>query len=246
MNAVSKINPWTARPLTEASKNSKFRAVMDLSAERVILGRSAIIAGWTVGGVGVACFAASIFGWITVLPLHTVETKVLVSDQNTGIISKAISLEDAPKTFGAATEHQYIKRYIEAHDSWVPQMEERNDYIVKIMSSPAEQARYSSAHNGPNGPIKTLGKDGQAHVENFRYHPLAMGSDGETRRYLVQFDRIEWHGTTREPTKSWSATIDFQWHPTLPMSPGDRDDNPGGFQEISYSATPDTPDQRRQ
>ena len=49
-------SPWTAKPLTDASKNAKFRAVMDLSAERVILGRSAIVIGWVLGGVGVTAW----------------------------------------------------------------------------------------------------------------------------------------------------------------------------------------------
>jgi hypothetical protein len=63
VSAVSKILPWTAKPLSDAAKNAKFRAVMDLAAERVILGRSAIVTGWAIGGVGVACFA----GWFGVL-----------------------------------------------------------------------------------------------------------------------------------------------------------------------------------
>src|ERR1035441_3837946 len=104
MNLVSKINPWTAVPLTEASKNAKFRAVMDLSAERVILGRSAIVTGWVIGGVGVTCMAASIFGWVTVLPLKTTEVKFYLVDKSTGIIGEPVGIQDAPRIFGAAVE----------------------------------------------------------------------------------------------------------------------------------------------
>jgi type IV secretory pathway component VirB8 len=67
-----------------------------------------------------------------------------------------------------------------------------------------------------------------------------------TRSYLVQYDRTVWHGATKDATKPWSATVDFQWHPGLPMRPDDRTDNPGGFQVIAYSAKSDTPDERRQ
>jgi hypothetical protein len=63
VSAVGKISLWTAKPLSDVAKNAKFRAVMDLAAERVILGRSAIVTGWVIGGAGMACFAASIFGW---------------------------------------------------------------------------------------------------------------------------------------------------------------------------------------
>ena len=97
MSAIGKISPWTAKPLSDAAKNAKFRAVMDLAAERVILGRSAIVTGWAIGGVGVACFAASIFGWVTLLPLKTTEVKFFLVDKSTGIIAEPVGLRDAPK-----------------------------------------------------------------------------------------------------------------------------------------------------
>jgi type IV secretory pathway component VirB8 len=246
VNTIGKISPWTAKSLTDAAKNAKFRAVMDLSAERVILGRSAIVTGWVIGGVGVACFAASIFGWVTLLPLKTTEVKFFLVDKSNGIIGAPVGLQDAPRIFGAAVEQQYLKRYIEAREGWVPEMDERNDHVTKLMSTPDEQARYAAGRNAPLSPVKALAKDGHVSVDNFRFHPLAIGKDGETRRYLVQFDRTVWRGANRDTVQPWSATVDFQWHPELPMRPDDRSDNPGGFQVLGYSASSDSPDQRRQ
>ena len=219
---------------------------MDLSAERVILGRSAIVTGWVIGVVGVACFAASIFGWVTLLPLKTSEVKFYLVDKSTGIIGEPVGLQDAPKLFGAAVERQYLKRYIEAREGWVPEMDERDDRVTKLMSTPDEQARYAAGRNAPLSPVNALGKDGHVSVENLRFHPLALARDGETRRYLVQFDRTVWRGANKDPMQPWSATVDFQWHPELPMRPDDRSDNPGGFQVLGYSASSDSPDQRRQ
>ena len=68
MNTISMLSPWKAKPLSEAAKTAKFRATMDLAAERVILGRSAIIAGWSVGGLGMVMLSASIYGWVSILP----------------------------------------------------------------------------------------------------------------------------------------------------------------------------------
>ena len=197
MNTISKISPWTAKPLSEAAKNAKFRAVMDLAAERVILGRSAIVTGWVIGGVGVACFAALIFGWVTLLPLKTSEVKFFLVDKSTGIIGEPVGLQDAPRIFGAAVERQYLKRYIEAREGWLPEMDERSDHVTKLMSIPDEQARYAAGRDMPMSPVKALGKDGHVSVDNFRFHPLAIGKDRETRRYLVQFDRTVWRGATR-------------------------------------------------
>lgn len=153
-------------------------------------------------------------------------------------------LQDAPKLFGASVERQYLKRYIEAREGWVPEMDQRDDSITKLMSTPDEQARYAAGRNAPLSPAKALGKDGHVSIENFGFHLLELAKDGETRRYLVQFDRTVWRGGNKDPMQSWSGTVDFQWHLELPMRPDDRSDNPGGFQVLGYSASSDSPDQR--
>ena len=149
MSGGAKLAPWRAKPLAEAAKSAKFRAVMDLSAERVILGRSAIVAGWTIGGIGAACLAASIFGWVTLLPLKTSELKFYLVDKSSGIIGVPVGLQDAPKLFNTAVEEQALKQYVEAREAWVPEMDERNDRITKLMPTPDEQARYAASRKSP-------------------------------------------------------------------------------------------------
>ena len=247
IETVGKIAPWRAQPLSEAAKSAKFRQVMDLNAERVILGRSAVVAGWSVGAAGAVMLAASVAGWIMFLPLKTTEVRFFLVDKSTGIIEQPVSLADAPKLFSEAVAEQYLKRYVSAREEWVPQMDERNDHIAKLMSTPAEQARYEADRNSAASPIKAVGPSGHVSIDNFRFHALAIGKDG-TRRYLVQFDRTVWRDGYRDRPlpQPWSAVVDFQWHPEVAMTPADRVDNPGGFQALAYSASPDTPELRRQ
>ena len=91
-----------------------------MAAERVILGRSAIVAGWVIGGVGVACLAASVAGWVTLMPLKTTVVKFFLVDKSTGIIGEPVGIQDAPKIFGAAVEQQYLHSYIEAREGGTP------------------------------------------------------------------------------------------------------------------------------
>jgi type IV secretory pathway component VirB8 len=246
VNAITKISPWRAKPLTEASKSAKFRAVMDLSAERVILGRSAIIAGWSVGVVGTLMLGASIYGWVTILPLKTIQNEIWVADKTTGIISHPVSLQDAARTFGAATERNYLRQYVEARVGYLKQMDKENDHLVKIMSSKDEQSHYEAERQDPNGPIKRLGKDEYAKIINLRYFPQTLAADGTTRQYIVHFTHQTWHEGDKTSDEPWTATVTFQFHPELPMYPDDRDKNPGGFQAISFSVNSDIPDTKRQ
>ena len=92
----------------------------------------------------------------------------------------------------------------------------------------------------PTSPPKALGRAGFVQIENFRYHRQAVLEKSGTRRYLVQFDRTVWRGSDKVSAQTWSATVDFQYHPELPMSPRDRDDNLIGLQVLAYSASSDT------
>jgi type IV secretory pathway component VirB8 len=245
VNAINKLAPWSAKPLSTAAKERKFRELMDLNAERALLGRSAILVGWALGGTGIACMIASAVTCATLFPLKTVEYRLLVADQSRGIIGTPVGLQDAPKVFGEANDRYYLRRYIEAREQYVYELDQQNDHLAKVMSSPDEQARIAEKRLSPDSPARKLGKDGHVQVENFRFHRGPNGRS-DTRSYLVQFEETVWHQGNKEPTRPYTASIDFQWHPELPMTPADRDVNAGGMQVIAYSANSDIPDQKRQ
>lgn len=239
---LSKISPWVAQPLTDAAKDAKVRSVLSLHAERVIYGRSAIITGWTMGGFGAAMMGISIWGWVMVLPLKTIQNEIWVADASTGIIAKPLTLEDAPKKFGTATEEHYLLQYLQARERWIPEMDRQNDHIAKIMSSPEEQARINEGRLRQEHNAVAIGKAGHVEIENVHYFPQATDKDSDTRRYLIRFQRTVWRGSNKESSEPWTNTTDFQWHPERAMTPADRADNPGGFVAISFTSNSDFKD----
>lgn len=243
---ISKISPWTAQPLTDATKDAKLRAVLSLHAERVIYGRQAIIICWTVFVLGFVMICVSIFGWVMVLPLKTIQNEIWVADSSTGIISRPLRLEDAPTKFGAAVEQHFLSQYNKARREWIPELDRENDHLAKIMSSPEEQARINVERLKPDSDPVAIGQAGHTTIDNVRFFPQFTDKDSNTRRYLLRFQRTVWRGANKEASEPWTATIDFQWHPEWVMLPADRDQNPGGFVAIAYSAKSDLPDQRRQ
>jgi type IV secretory pathway component VirB8 len=242
MTPFARLAAWRAEPLAQAARDEKFRQVMDLRAESVLLGRAGILTGWCLFILGLALFGASIAGWLLLLPLKTAEVKFYAVDRSTGIIAEPVSIKDAPTLFSEVTDHHYLQQFILACEQWIPAMDAQNWRKCQLMSSAEQQARYATWRAKPTSPPKALGKGGYIQIENFRYHPQAIDQKTNTRRYLVQFDRTVWRGSEKDKTQTWSATVDFQWWPSLPMRPIDRDANPGGFQVLSYSASSDTPD----
>lgn len=241
----SKINPWVARPLTDDAKDAKVRQTLSLHAERVILGRSAIIAGWTMGGLGCFMMTVSVVGWVLVLPLKTIQNEIWVADSSTGIIAKPLSIEDAPRSFGGAIDEHFLHQYILAVERWVPETDREDDHLAKIMSSADRQAQINSDRLRPDRAQIAVGNAGHVEIENPHYFQQPPDEETNTRRYLVRFTRTVWRGSAVESREPWTASVAFQWHPERNMTPGDRALNPGGFVDISYSSESDNKDTKR-
>jgi type IV secretory pathway component VirB8 len=240
------MSPWAAQPLTEAAKKPKFRKVMDLQAERFIYGRQAIVAGWTLSGVGILTLGASAFGWIVVMNRPIPLPRFIEVERNTGVLSQPVGVENAPKLFGAATEQHFLRTYILAREAWTPERDRENDHTVRIMSSPAEQARLNEER-----VKRVVDKNSYITLENFQWVPGVTDPVTHTHKYTVRYLRTVWHktesaGATASPSKEpWTAVIEFQWHPEYKMNDEDRDINLGGFVETNYNAQPDRPDTQR-
>jgi type IV secretory pathway component VirB8 len=236
---------WPAKTLSPKMREAKFQELRSLTGDRFLLRRNALRVMAGLAGCGLFALAASAIGWITILPLKTVEYRLISVDQSTGIIGVPVSLTDAPTLFLEASDHQYIKRYIEVCSGFIRTMDVRNLHLCKLMSTPPQQGRVEADRSKPDSPVLRAAKDVelQIDIDAVRAHRRPDGINA-TRSYFVQFVAVETErggGITRVP---YSGTIDFQWHPELPMLPTDRDDNTGGFQVLSYSVSADAADRR--
>lgn len=238
-------NPWEGGQPSIAMRRVYGGEALKASVETAKGKRESYLLHRGLGFVGIGALAASMVGWMVILPLKQTVNVFWLVDRSTGIISKPISVQDAPATFGAATEEQYLRQYITARAGWIPEMDRENDHLVKLMSRPDEQQRYQAERSDPLSAVNEPGKDGQVKITHFRFHPQEIGKDGLTRHYWVQYDRTIWRKGQPEKTVPWSVTVDFQWLPWMKMLPDDRTMNPGGFQAISWSASPDTTDTHR-
>ena len=229
---------WAARPLSLKAREAKHQEVKSWAAERSSLKKYMFGIGAGLAGIGLTAMAGSVATVVSVLPLKTVEYRLLSVDQTTGIIGIPVSLKDAPAIFAEATDRFYLKRYVEACFGYVATMTTHNDHLCKLMSSPPEQTRIEDRKGKPDAPITRLKKGGQIDIDSFKASRKQDGADG-TREYFVQFVATETEGNAVTKKTYYNGTIDFQWHPELAMKPADRDDNAGGIQVMSNGVTPD-------
>lgn len=247
MSAIRGVMPWLAQPLSKATKDAKFRLTLSQAGDAVLRDNLSLKAGWIIGAVGVVAFLASIFGWVTLLPLkQTVPPQFILVDTTSGYIGPATSVSNAPSLFKETQDHEYLGRYLDACEGWVPETDRSNDYLCKLFSRADQQERYMAWRKLPSSPIAAIGKDGHVELRNKRYYPVCgtpstipCNPKNDTREYFVKYDWAIWKGSGAPLVKPWTAHVKFQWHPELPMKDPDHNQNAGGFQSIALSAEPD-------
>jgi hypothetical protein len=236
--SVAKLSPWVSQPLTETAKEEQFKQRMNVHAERAILGKQAIIYGWTMGAVGIACLGISAFGWIKVMSRPLAPPQFIIIDSWHGDVGRPISIEDAPKSFGPATEQFFVRQFLLAYEQWTPERDSENDTIVRNMSTKEEQTRLNAVRATPEWK-KDRDKDTHINISNFRYFSQPLDAKTNTHQYRVLFDRQVVRSGTTGPKEPWTAFIDFQWHPDANMTPAVREMNFAGFVETNYNSSSD-------
>jgi type IV secretory pathway component VirB8 len=181
------------------------------------------------------------------LPLKEImPPQFMLVDTTSGYIGPATSVANAPSLFKEVQDREYLGRYLDACEGWIPETDRSNDRLCKLMSRSDQQERYMAWRKLDTSPIKAVGKDGHVELQRKRYHPVCgtastspCNPKNDTREYLVQYDRVVWKAGASPLIKPWTAHVTFQWHPEFLMTDTDRNHNGGGFQSIALSAEPD-------
>ena len=228
-----------ARPVTDGEQQTLYRETLSFAAETKRFRGSFNRLGWVAGGIGMACMAASAIGWDIMLPLKTTELRFIVDDHEHGTITYAMNAADAPSLFGTKEAEHYLMQYVDKREGYVPEMDKHSWDIVQVMSSSDVFEQYIAWRKSDLSPVKQLGTYGHVLISHFAFTPHGNGKNG-TYEYTVRYDRQEVRPDNIGPIRSWSGTIDFQWHPKTSMTTQEKLDNPGGMVIIAYS--PPEPD----
>lgn len=197
-------------------------------------------AGWWVGGIGAAIGLIGVASAAVMAANFAPVARFTVIDESSGTVRKSFGAKDAPDLFTDRVTRRYLTEYVELRERFVWQIDNEADHRVKIMSSPAEQARYA-ADRAKESPMSRYGLNGYARVTKFVNFQLRSKGKDKTFEYDVQFVKSEVLASnlTAAVTTRMTARIVFQFHPELKMADQDRLHNEAGLMVISYSANPD-------
>lgn len=241
MNALNKITPWRNAALSDEDKKL-FDDANSFQADRFLMGRAALKAGFWVGGIGAFIGVAGMVCAATLFPLKTREVEYYTINQETGYAGPSVGAKDAPTLFTHQVMEAALQTYVELRENYLFETDGIAFHRVTLMSTPEEQVRYKTMHDAPTAPARALQNRGYIQVDNFQFWPIGDGK-AQTHEYVVKFSRREMHAGQAVPNASepYTAQIAFQFHPEYPMAAPDRRVNVTGLQVLSYRPHSDNP-----
>jgi type IV secretion system protein VirB8 len=195
---------------------------------------------WWIGGIATALIVLLAAALVVVVVYHRPVVRYTEIDDASGVIRESWGATDAPDHFNDRVVRHYLAEYIGLRERFVWQMDPETDHRVKLMSAPAEQARYAE-DKAKADPATKYGMSGYARVLKFvAFTPRGKGRD-KTLEYDVQFIKGEvLSNNLQKPVETHiTARIVFQFHPEISMSDQDRLDNESGLFVISYNSSAD-------
>ena len=197
-------------------------------------------AGWWIGGIGAAIGVLGVAAAAIVAVSHQPQVQYREIEDASGTIRASFGAKDAPDHFSERVIKHYLSEYVGLRERFVWAIDPETDRRIKLMSSPAEQARYA-ADREHDAPGTKYGVNGYSRIIRFIAMTLRGKGKDKTFEYDVQFVKGELLSSNpNSPVETrMTARIVVQFHPEIEMSQQDRYDNEAGLYVISYGATAD-------
>lgn len=188
---------------------------------------------WIVAGVAAGIAAVLAIGYVVLLPLKTVEYRLVRVDSSTGIVDQVVKLKDAQASYDEVMTKFFLRRVVILRETYTRgQLQSNYDQSVLFTAPQARnQLKAAFSFDNSDGPYKRYGELGTATVQFVNISFLAKNIA------QVRFIRTDTKGGN-EFTSRWTATVEYRYV-SQPASEDARGINPLGFQVMNYRLDPE-------
>ncbi|HET9239201.1 MAG TPA: virB8 family protein [Oligoflexus sp.] len=232
-------NPKLETPNTEKI----FEAAMDWEASRMESLEKSERRAWTVAKVALGVTALSILAIALMMPLKESTPFLIRVDNATGAVDIVTALKDKQVTGDEVLDRYWLAKYVRARETydWYTL---KTDYdTVGLLSSANAGKEYAQLFDGKDALDKQYGKTVRATVKILSVIPGSAGvlpdsNHVATVRFSKTVKRVDAENSEGE-TKSWIATVSYEYRTTALADESTRLVNPLGFQVLTYRVDPE-------
>ena len=121
---------------------------------------------WAIAIASSIVAGVAVFAVAGLTPLKTVEPFVVRVDNSTGIVDVVSALTSTAGTYDEAVTKYFAAKYVRAREGYVWSEAQENFRTIALLSTQAEQARFSAIYRGsnPESPQNTYGRGATARI----------------------------------------------------------------------------------
>ena len=169
------------------------------------------------------------------MPLRQTITRIVEVDKLTGETSVVSDLPAYVSSRNDINDKHWVKRFLIAHERYDFKILQSDFDTVKILSSPATYAKYSSRFSGPNAMHEKL-------TDTVEVIPTVLSITLPSNNIAtVRFEVVtsSTKGSTKPETLRYIATMGYHYSPNIFAKEKDLIDNPLGFYVDSIQIDPE-------
>jgi len=224
------------------SKEEKyFEDANDWEAERTFLIEESERKAWLTAKASWVITGLSWLAIALMMPLKEKELAVVRVNAVTGQTDIVTTLKEEEITHDEAMDKSWLAQYVLARESYDWNTLQRDYDTVGLLSSQTVGKEYASLFDGDNAIDKKYGASVVVRTKVISAIPTGEGTG--TVRFVQTIKRVGEIG--EGVSKSWVATIAYEYNPKAAMTEDKRLINPWGFQVISYRTDPEVPEAKK-
>ncbi|WP_261887515.1 virB8 family protein [Vibrio aerogenes] len=205
--------------------------------DRIALAKRSERKAWMIAAISVGLAILSIVAIVIMMPLKSVDYRLLTVDKHTGIAQIVRPLADAKgETYGEALDKYWINRYIIERGSYQWETIQDSFDFTQLASSEQVFSGYNTWIRSKSSPLEVFQDHKKISLSDvsIAFLPTKKGD-----RMLAQVSFVktvlnpdDTHSPEYLPTR-WSATLTFDYRQEI-KTQADRLLNPLGFRVTSY------------
>lgn len=227
----------SARSEQSAQVAPEYREANDWESSHIEMVMKSEKIAWSIAKGASAIAIVTIIALIVLLPLKEVQPYLIRVDKSTGHTDIVTMLKEDKVSIDESVDKYWLSEFVQARETWEWYTAQSNYDRVRVMSSPSVFADYGKYVTGPNGIDKKFSSRGVVRVNIISVVPLGNGQ-GTVRYSTITKDREA--SDADGQTRTWVATIGYEYKLTAKLNEKERNRNPLGFQVLSYRRDAET------
>jgi type IV secretion system protein VirB8 len=229
------------KEITAGQEHSHYKAGLSWEADTERSRQRSERRAWNVAGAACVLAIIAVVSLATLAPLRRIVPYLLVADKASGNVEFVGAVDDRQiKGYQELLDKHWVQTYVVARESYFYRLLQADYDTVMALSDDRLANDYARIFEGPDARDKKYGNRVEANIQIISVRPASTTVDNlmvvRFSKSVRQVDADFW-----EPTQNFSATVRYEYFPSMKGSEKQLLLNPLGFKVSGYRRDAELP-----